>query len=62
MLEVKKEGKESIDSMLKKMKKKWRDTKLIKTIRERKEYTKKSVKKREEKQKAVYNNSKKDND
>lgn len=54
MLEVKKEGKESVDSLLKKMKKKWRDTKLVKTLRDKKEHTKDSVKNRKQKQKAKY--------
>jgi small subunit ribosomal protein S21 len=54
MLEVKKEGKESVDSLLKKMKKKWRDTKLVKNLRDRKEHTKDSVKNRKSKQKAKY--------
>lgn len=48
-----KEG-ESIDRALKRYKRKHRNIKVINEIRERKQYTKKSVKKREEVQKAVY--------
>jgi len=52
IVEVKKG--ESIESALKKMKFKVKKTKLIENLRERQEYVKPSVKKREMKQKAKY--------
>lgn len=48
-----KEG-ESIERALKKYKKKFERTGVIKELRERQKYTKPSVSRREEKQKAVY--------
>ncbi|MAQ76790.1 MAG: 30S ribosomal protein S21 [Aquimarina sp.] len=45
---------ENIDRALKRYKKKVRNVKLIKEIRSRKEFTKKSVKMREQLQKAEY--------
>ena len=48
-----KEG-ESIERALKKYKKKFERTGVIKELRERQKYTKPSVLRREEKQKAVY--------
>ncbi|MCD4696290.1 MAG: 30S ribosomal protein S21 [Bacteroidales bacterium] len=48
-----KEG-ESIDRALKKYKRKFEKTGVIKELRERQKYTKPSVKKRQEKLKAVY--------
>jgi len=51
-IDVSKEG--SFDKALKKWKKKFRDTKQMDQLRERKAFKKKSVKKREEKQHAVY--------
>lgn len=46
--------KETIDRALKRLKSKYNSAKLGKELRERKEYKKKSVKKREERQKAIY--------
>ena len=48
-----KEG-ESIERALKRYKRKHRNVKVINEIRERKQYTKKSVRRREQIQKAVY--------
>jgi len=50
-----KEG-ESIDRALKKFKKKFERTGMMREVRERQQYIKKSVKKREAKLKAVYRN------
>tara|TARA_B100000900_G_scaffold389141_1_gene381798 strand:+ start:922 stop:1119 length:198 start_codon:yes stop_codon:yes gene_type:complete len=54
MLIIKKGEKESIDKVLKRYKKKCRETRLLKDIRARKEFIKPSTKKRKTKQKAVY--------
>lgn len=54
MLIVEKKGNESIETMLKKIKKKWNDTKLMTTLRDKQQFTKKSVKKRQSKMKAKY--------
>ena len=43
-----------IEKALKKLKRKFRDYKIPDECRERREYTKKSVKKRQEKKKAIY--------
>jgi small subunit ribosomal protein S21 len=59
-IDVSKEG--SFDKALKKWKKKFRDTKQITQLRERKAFKKKSVKKREEKQRAVYKQKLNNND
>jgi len=48
-----KEG-ESIDKVLKKLKRKFEKTGVVKELRERQKFTKPSVKKREEKLKAIY--------
>ncbi|MFO8129655.1 MAG: 30S ribosomal protein S21 [Bacteroidales bacterium] len=48
-----KEG-ESIDRALKKFKRKFEKTGVIKELRERQKYTKPSIKRREEKLKAIY--------
>ena len=48
-----KEG-ENIDRALKRFKRKTRNTKLINQLRENKHFTKKSVKRRKQKEKAVY--------
>lgn len=45
---------ENIDRALKRYRNKTRDTKLLKTLRDRKQFTKKSAEKRREKEKAVY--------
>jgi len=54
MLIIKKGEKESIDKVLKRYKRKCRETRLLKDIRARKEFVKPSVTKRKTKQKAVY--------
>jgi len=54
MLIIKKGEKDSIDKVLKKYKRKVRETKLLKDIRERKEFIKPSAVKRKQKLKAVY--------
>tara|TARA_R110002060_G_scaffold53488_1_gene64097 strand:- start:198 stop:386 length:189 start_codon:yes stop_codon:yes gene_type:complete len=54
MLIIKKGEKDSIDKVLKQYKRKTRETGLLKEIRERKEFTKPSIKKRKQHQKAVY--------
>tara|TARA_B100000424_G_C22774606_1_gene416941 strand:+ start:179 stop:376 length:198 start_codon:yes stop_codon:yes gene_type:complete len=54
MLIIKKGEKESIDKVLKRFKKKCRETRLLKDIRSRQEFVKPSTKKRKIKQKAIY--------
>jgi|TARA_B110000977_G_scaffold140778_1_gene178701 small subunit ribosomal protein S21 len=54
MLIIKKGEKESIDKVLKKYKRKVRETRLLQDIRERKEFAKPSTKKRKQKLKAIY--------
>jgi len=54
MLIVEVEGKLNIEKALKVLKRKWDKTKAIKELRERKEFTKKSVKRRDELKRAVY--------
>lgn len=54
MLIVEVGKKETIDRALKRLKSKFNSSKVGKELRERKEYKKKSVKRREEKQKAIY--------
>jgi small subunit ribosomal protein S21 len=54
MLIVEVEGKLTIEKALKVLKRKWDKTKAIKELRERKEFTKKSVKRRDELTKAAY--------
>jgi small subunit ribosomal protein S21 len=54
MLIVEVEGKLTIEKALKVLKRKWDKTKAIKELRERKEFTKKSVKRRAELTKAAY--------
>jgi small subunit ribosomal protein S21 len=60
MLIIKKGEKESIDKVLKRYKKKCRETRLLKDIRARKEFVKPSILKRKTKQKAVYLQEQKD--
>ena len=60
MLIVKVGKKETIDRSLKRLKSKYKISKLGEELRERKEYKKNSVKKREEKQKAIYVRKKKE--
>ena len=59
-IDVSKEG--SFDKALKKWKKKFRDTKQMDQLRERKAFKKNSVKKREEKINAVYKQKLNNND
>lgn len=54
MLIIEVKDNESIDRALKRYKRKYQSTKVLKEIRERKEYVKPSVKKRSETLKAVY--------
>ena len=60
MLIIKKGEKESIDKVLKRYKRKCRETRLLKDIRARIEFVKASEKKRKTKQKAVYLQKQKD--
>lgn len=60
MLIVEVGKKETIDRALKRLKSKFNSSKVGKELRERKEYKKKSVKRREEKQKAIYVGKKRD--
>ena len=54
MLIIKKGEKDSIDKVLKKYKRKCRETRLLKDVRARKEFVKPSEIKRKQKQKAIY--------
>lgn len=54
MLKIKVQEGESIERALKRMKKKFRNTKVLQTLRENQQFTKKSVKRRREIQKATY--------
>ncbi len=54
MLIIKIEGKETLEKALKKYKRKFEKTKVLRELRERKNFTKKSVKNREKKNKAIY--------
>lgn len=55
MLIIKVEGgKDTLEKALKRYKKKFEKTKILRELRERKNFTKKSVKKREQKNKAIY--------
>ncbi len=54
MLIIKLRKKENINQALKRFKRKFRDTGVIKEIRKRKEFIKPSALKRKQKQKAVY--------
>ena len=60
MLIIKRREGEKIDRLLGRYKKKFRDTKLMKDIKSRKEYTKPSKKRRAEKNRAKYIQSKND--
>jgi|TARA_R110001592_G_scaffold14091_1_gene63860 small subunit ribosomal protein S21 len=51
---------ESIDRALKRFKRKFRNLKLLQKLRDKQQYTKPSTKKREKKQKSIYNKIKKD--
>jgi len=55
MLIIKVEGgKDTLEKALKRYKRKFEKTKILRELRERKNFTKKSVKKREQKKKAIY--------
>jgi small subunit ribosomal protein S21 len=54
MLVVEVGKKETIDKALKRLKKKFDNTKVVKILREKKEFTKKSVKRRQQIRKATY--------
>ena len=54
MLKIKVKKGEKIESALKRLKRKFRDTGVMKQLRERKEFTKPSVTRRKEIQKAQY--------
>lgn len=54
MLKVKVQDGENIERALKRMKNKFRNTKVLQRLRENQQFTKKSVKRRREIQKAAY--------
>lgn len=54
MLIIKIEGRETLEKALKKYKRKFDKTKVVRELRDRKQFTKKSVKNREQKKKAIY--------
>ena len=54
MLIIKQEKGENIERMLKRFKKKFERTKVLKDLRNRQSFTKPSVKNREERKKAIY--------
>jgi small subunit ribosomal protein S21 len=56
IVKVDQKGSTSIDKALRKLKRKFDNTKVLKKLRERREFKKPSVKKREDKRKAVYIN------
>ena len=60
MLVIKVGKNEKIDRALKLFKKKFRNTQILKQLKEKKQHIKKSTKRRVEMQKAVYNRIKKD--
>tara|TARA_R100001591_G_C4264398_1_gene160654 strand:- start:164 stop:358 length:195 start_codon:yes stop_codon:yes gene_type:complete len=60
MLAIKVGKNEKIDRALKRLKRKFRNTKVLQHLKEKKYHTKKSTKRRHEKQKAIYNRIKKD--
>lgn len=60
MLKVIVKDGEKIERALKRMKRKFRDTKVLQNVRDRQHYTKKSAKRRQEVQKASYIQAKKD--
>jgi small subunit ribosomal protein S21 len=59
MIKIKVKKNESIDKALKRFKKKFRNTKVVKELKERQKFEKKSDKRRNQIQQAKYNNSKK---
>ncbi len=54
MLIVKVKEGEKIERALKRLKRKYRDTKVLQNLRDKKQFTKKSVEKRKQMQKATY--------
>ena len=60
MLVIKVGKNEKIDRALKRFKKKFRNTQVLKQLKEKKQHIKKSTKRRVEMQKAIYNRIKKD--
>ena len=60
MLVIKVGKNEKIDRALKRFKKKFRNTQILKQLKEKKQHIKKSTKRRVEMQKAIYNRIKKD--
>ena len=54
MLIIKVEGSQNLEKALKKYKRKFDKTKVVKELRDRKQFTKKSIKNREQKKKAIY--------
>ena len=62
MLKVIVKDGENIERALKRLKRKFRDTKVLQIARDRKQYTKKSVKRRREIQKASYVQTLSDNE
>jgi len=62
MLKVIVKDGENIERALKRLKRKFRDTKVLQIARDRKQYTKKSVKRRREIQKASYVQTLRDNE
>tara|TARA_R100000664_G_C2696324_1_gene98409 strand:+ start:326 stop:523 length:198 start_codon:yes stop_codon:yes gene_type:complete len=59
MIKIKVKKNESIDKALKRFKKKFRNTKVVKELKERQKFEKKSDKRRNQIQQAKYNNLKK---
>jgi small subunit ribosomal protein S21 len=57
MLIIKQERNDTIERMLKRFKRKFEKTKVLKTLRAGQEFVKPSVEKRKEKNKAIYKNS-----
>lgn len=62
MLVVKVKDGEKIERALKRLKRKFRDTKVLQTLRDKKQFTKKSVEKRQNLKKAQYIQSLRDKD
>ena len=60
MLVIKVGKNEKIDRALKRFKKKFRNTQVLKQLKEKKQHIKKSTKRRVEMQKTIYNRIKKD--
>lgn len=62
MLIVKVDNSQNLEKSLKVLKRKWDKTKTLKELRDRKEFKKKSVRRREEVKKAVYIQNKYNNE